>query len=276
MRGRGFTLVELVITMVVLGILAVGVSSYIGLGSRMYADASEREQVLGQSRFVAERIVRELRNAVPGSVRIGEVTGVLHCLEFVMPMASGIYSELPLAPDSGTDLTLHLFNWNNALLAQPLVVYAQTNADIYGSSAARATLNATVTNSAQITSPQNGATVKLQLNSAHSFTYGSPERRFYILQQPVSYCLQQGQIYRYSGYGFNANQPLPPAGNGVLMADGVQNNLVASPGNAVQYPFRSVQAVLTRNAVVNLYLNFGSVTTDDMFFNYEVHLANVP
>ncbi|MFP3344856.1 prepilin-type N-terminal cleavage/methylation domain-containing protein, partial [Halomonas sp. SIMBA_159] len=79
MRCRGFTLVELVITLVVLAILALGVTSYLGIGSRMYADAALREQVLGQSRFVAERLVRELRNAVPNSVSFSLSS---NCLQF--------------------------------------------------------------------------------------------------------------------------------------------------------------------------------------------------
>ncbi|HSG50997.1 MAG TPA: type II secretion system protein, partial [Rheinheimera sp.] len=76
MRYRGFTLIELVITLVVLSILAVGVSSYLGFGARLYSDVAEREQILGQSRFVAERMIRELRNAAPNSVRVNQIPGV--------------------------------------------------------------------------------------------------------------------------------------------------------------------------------------------------------
>ena len=36
------------------------------------------------------------------------------------------------------------------------------------------------------------------------------------------------------------------------------------------------QPVLNRNAVVNVFLQFGSDTSSDLFFNYEVHLPNVP
>jgi MSHA biogenesis protein MshO len=34
--------------------------------------------------------------------------------------------------------------------------------------------------------------------------------------------------------------------------------------------------VLTRNSVVNIFLQFGYGGNADMFFNYEVHIPNVP
>ena len=48
---------------------------------------------------------------------------------------------------------------------------------------------------------------------------------------------------------------------------------MAEGATAVQ--FQLEQPVLTRNAVVNIFLQFGGVAAD-MFFNYEVHLPNVP
>lgn len=264
MRGRGFTLIELVITLVVLSILAVGVSSYLGFGARLYSDVAEREQILGQSRFVAERLIRELRNAAPNSVRVNQIPGVVSCLEYTPVVASGVYSQLPVSPESGTDVHLQLYNWSNGLLGSRLIIYPTAAEHYYDSADSHQTLlAATVLNASDITSPENGATVKLQLSTAHSFAEHSPERRFYLLTRPVSYCVRDGEIRRLQGHNFNSGFPVATAG--VLMAQQIK-----------QAEFRVQQAVLNRNAVVNLYLQFGTETSSDMFFNYEVHIPNVP
>ena len=264
MRYRGFTLIELVITLVVLSILAVGVSSYLGFGARLYSDVAEREQILGQSRFVAERMMRELRNAAPNSIRVNQIPGVISCLEFTPVVASGVYSKLPVSPESGTELHLQLYDWSSALLGSRIIVYPTEPQHYYDTSDSHQTLlSATVLNASDITSPENGATVKLQLNTAHSFAAHSPEKRFYLLTRPVSYCARDGEIRRLQGHNYNSGFPISAAG--VLMAQQVK-----------QAEFLVQQAVLNRNAVVNLFLQFGSDTSSDMFFNYEVHLPNVP
>ncbi|MDP5142601.1 type II secretion system protein [Rheinheimera baltica] len=263
MRCRGFTLIELIVTMVLLGILATGVSSYLGFGARLYSDVAQREQILGQSRFVAERLVRELRNAAPNSVRLNELPGVISCLEFTPVEASGVYTTLPVYPVSDTEIHLQLFNWDSSLLNLPLIVYPTEANDYYGVSSHRVNLAATVQNAAAITDPANGASVELQLTAAHSFAADSPERRFYILATPVSYCASNGEIRRLVGHSFAAG--FPSAGAGVLMAQQLRDAA-----------FRVWEPVLNRNAVVNVFLQFGSDSSSDMFFNYEVHLTNVP
>ena len=265
MKQRGFTLIELIITLVVLAILALGVTSYIGIGATMYTDTAQREQLLGQSRFVAERMLRELRNAAPNSVRVQPTIpqiGVINCIEFTPIAASGRYSVAPVLPESHKELVLHLYNWNSNLLGKSLLIYPVNPSDYYANSAARISLNATVTNSADITTPANGATVKLTLDNAHSFAHHSPQQRFFIVEQPVSYCVANNQIRRLVGHNYSAGLPL--AGSGVLMAE-----------QARRAEFKVLPAVLTRNAVVNMLLQFGP-DGSDMFFNYEVHIPNVP
>ncbi|MAD77547.1 MAG: prepilin-type cleavage/methylation domain-containing protein [Rheinheimera sp.] len=264
---HGFTLIELTIVIVLLSVLALGVSSYIGLGASMYSDATEREQVLNQSRFVAERLQRELRNAAPNSIRTADAA-LLRCIEFAPIVSSGIYLQAPVAPQAGTELRLAVLNWQSSYLGAvpglPLSIYPRQPGDIYGNTGSTIPFSGTETDDMD----GNSATRTVQLASSHSFVLGSPERRFYLLSaSPVSYCFNavDGSIRRYSNYSYSAAQPLPPLGNAELMASDVQ-----------QVRFAINNAVLTRNSVVNLLLQFGQSQASDMFFNYEVHIPNVP
>ncbi|MDX1539567.1 type II secretion system protein [Arsukibacterium sp.] len=262
-RLQGFTLIELTIVIVLLSVLALGVSSYIALGASMYSDATEREQVLNQSRFVAERLQRELRNAAPNSIRSSDAA-LLRCIEFAPIVASGVYLQAPVAPAEGNELRLAILNWQDDYLDLPFTIYPRELADIYGASGSTIPLSGNETDDAD----GNSATRTVQLSNSHSFPLDSPEKRFYLLAaSPVSYCFNavDGSIRRYSDYSYTAAQPLPPAGSAALMASDV-----------LQVRFAVNQAVLTRNSVVNLLLQFGQSPASDMFFNYEVHIPNVP
>ncbi|MBV2130462.1 PilW family protein [Arsukibacterium indicum] len=262
-QQRGFTLIELTLVIVLLSVLALGVSSYIGLGATMYSDATEREQVLNQSRFVAERLQRELRNAAPNSIRSSDAA-LLRCIEFAPIVASGVYLKAPVAPAADSELQLAMLNWQGSYLNLPFTIYPRELADIYGATGSTILLSGSETDDGD----GNNATRTVQLSSSHSFPLDSPERRFYLLAaSPVSYCFNgvDGSIRRYSNYSYNAAQQLPPAGAAVLMASDVQ-----------QVRFAINDAVLTRNSVVNMLLQFGQSPASDMFFNYEVHIPNVP
>jgi len=245
MRSAGFTLIELVISIVVLAILALGITSYIGLGARMYSDAAEREQVLGQSRFVAERIVRELRNAVPNSVVFSSTS---NCLQFRPILYSGIYTAAPFE-QNGTSMTV-ISPDLRAISSTPAAVNGR-QLMVYPTSAANP--GGTVLLNSVTTVDLNTARFTLNFASFR-FTRQSPEQRFYIADTAVQYCVVG------SGSGsFNITR------NNILMAEGLRSAV-----------FRVTDAVLTRNSVVNIFLQFGYGGNADMFFNYEVHIPNVP
>ena len=72
--SKGFTLVELILVIVILGIVSVGTVQYLSFGAQIYADSAERDEVVSQARFLLTRLSKELRHATPGSVRLSCTT----------------------------------------------------------------------------------------------------------------------------------------------------------------------------------------------------------
>ncbi|MGE6108700.1 PilW family protein [Aeromonas sobria] len=124
-RACGFTLVELVMVILLLGVMATFASQFIGIGTQIYGDASRREQLMSDARFALERLNREVRDAVPGSLRIeDEGGGALEqgaCLRFWPIATASRYLALNLAV-SGSTSTLALVMATPASAANPLGV----------------------------------------------------------------------------------------------------------------------------------------------------------
>jgi len=58
---NGFTLIEVVMTLVILAVLAAMATPMLSNGARAYNDSTERIETLAQLRIASERIARELR-----------------------------------------------------------------------------------------------------------------------------------------------------------------------------------------------------------------------
>jgi MSHA biogenesis protein MshO len=275
-RGRaalnnGFTLVELILVIIVLGILATVTTSYLGLGVRMYTEANDRAQLLNQSRFAIERLTRELRNVVPNSVRIEG-----SCLEFMPLSAAARYSIAPF--DSADDeLTFYsaLPEWQDAdtsndnFIVQAgdyVSIYPTLSSHIYSDIVSVGAEKRTV----QITAnpvATNG-TVSLAIASNRFPAQSSSQRMYLMPSSPVSYCVTGGNLRRYDNYVVTATQQVMNSSGGILMAENLEQGSFQ--------PFTIAPAVLQRNSVVHIILKFQSDFGDDLFFNQEVHIPNVP
>ncbi|OIQ24854.1 prepilin-type N-terminal cleavage/methylation domain-containing protein [uncultured Vibrio sp.] len=90
MKRNGFTLVEMIMTIIIGGILVLGIAGFLELGAKGYSDTVERQRLQTQARFVLEKISREVRHSVPNSI---EVTGSTdRCVSFYPIIYSGFYS----------------------------------------------------------------------------------------------------------------------------------------------------------------------------------------
>lgn len=269
--NAGFTLLELVTVLVLLGIALVGVSTLLGNMSGIYLQSAEREKLLGESRFVLERLNRELRDAVPNSLRVNNTAG-WSCLEFVPFTAVARYRNIVLAPDTSSTMDVVSMESDfNPAAGQWLLVFPQQDVEIYATSAQKVQLHASPLSN---DGDSNSFTYRLQLAQAFGFGAASPARRLYLLDAPVSYCALGNEIRRYQGYALQSNQPVPGSGlsNGALMARNLVNNLNTQPLFVLAPP------ALTRNSLVQIQLEMAAAQDAGTVLSYShlVQVSNVP
>ncbi|NLQ23828.1 type II secretion system protein [Shewanella sp. S-1] len=276
----GFTLVEMVTVILILGILVVGVSSFIIFGTRIFVESSSVDQVLSQSRFAVERMTRELRSALPNSLRVNTDSLTYQCVEFVPIEASTTYLTIPIVPAAAASAGIVILdNTVSAIRVNQFAwIYPLIDADVYSSARQKRAQVKTIATSPSPLEHQ----VTLTFTAPTRFAEASPRQRIYFGSSPVSYCFEKGpsgnelQLLRYAGYNFNAVQPNPAAmpatmGTGVLMAQSVANVL----NNGADLPLILTPSSLVNNAMVHLQPRF-NVNGETFQYRHQVQVINVP
>ncbi|MBU1391480.1 MAG: type II secretion system GspH family protein [Gammaproteobacteria bacterium] len=273
---RGFTLVEMVTVILILGILVVGVSSFIIFGTRIFVESSSVDQVLSQSRFAVERMTRELRSALPNSMRLNSDSLTYQCVEFVPIEASTTYLTMPIIPAAAASTGIVILdNTASAIRVNQFAwIYPLVDADVYSSARQKRAQVKTIA----ISDPSFEHQVTLTFTAPTRFAEASPRQRIYFGSSPVSYCFEKGasgndlQIVRYAGYNFNTVQPNPATmGTGVLMAQSVANRL----DNSNDLPLILTPSSLVNNAMVHLQPRF-NVNGETFQYRHQVQVINVP
>lgn len=257
MRIGGFTLVELVTVMMVMGILAIGTVRFISDSSTGFASTITRTELAGDARFAIDRISRELRAALPGSVRVSG-----GCVEFIPVAAGSTYTTLPLVTSSTTF---------TAVPVEPMPLAADLRVAVYpGPGVYQLSSVSVISPEVSVSAPDVDNEVTLTMSAAHRFPAESPSNRFFLVESPVSFCVDADQLWRYSGYGFQATQPQPGSLPVGLPDRSMIAQRVTSPA-----PFAVSAATLWRNAVVDINMSFARAD-DVISMQHLVQVRNVP
>ena len=246
-KNQGFTLLEMVLVITLLGVLGSGIASLWQMTAQVYVDSAEHLRMSSAGRLAIARVTREVREALPRSVR---VTSDGRCVEFVPIVTASTYLNLP-TPTSPAQFDAVQFDYAPISGRDDyVVIYPETENDIY---------NTASTSSVRLQSVSAASAGIMQVNLANAHFFeapGSPRQRFFIIAPPVSFCLvasdtSTADLYRYTDYGFMVNQPTSDTlGSGDLL---LQSVLLEESGTSIPL-FQYTPGGGTRNYVLTVDL----------------------
>ena len=268
----GFTLVELIMVIVVLGVIGGTVAVFMKSPIDAYFDTARRAGIADVADTTVRRMARDIRKALPNSIRL---VGT-QCVEFIPTRLGARYRAQDIVPSPSDNTALRFdapvtrFNMlgiNTTLPADQRVLVGDMvtvyNLGIPGANAYLGNNTATV--SAVGVSAANASETQITLSPAVQFPLESPGRRFHVIpgdEKVVSYICSGGKLYRNANYAY-ASSCIPPT-------PGTTPVIASEASCSFAYDAADI-----RNGLVKLSLTFSSAGESVSIYN-EVHVNNTP
>ena len=274
MRAGGVTLIEMIVVIAITGILAAAVAVFIRRPVEGYIDAARRAELSDIADTALRRITRDLRTALPNSIRITAAGGVTY-LEYLQTSGGGRYRsdvDLSGAGDpldfSAADASFNVIGPMPTMAAGDSIVIYNLNWD-----PAIVTANAYVGDNRAAYASNTATTITL--SAAKLFPFASPGKRFQVVQQPVTYACDPvgGTVRRIAGYAIQAAQPNNVAAAPLSTAP--SNTLLATTITACSFSYVAASGATQRTGVVSLSLQVEQSLEKVQLFQ-QVHINNVP
>lgn len=281
-RQRGFTMVEAIVVIVITGILGGVMAVFIRLPVRSYTDSVSRAAATDVADGTMRRLTRDLRLALPNSIRVGDGGRYIEFLETTAGLRYQAEDDVDPALVAGEHLS-----WTDPAKVRFGVIggvptdrhrpRAGNYVVVYnlgeGQEPANAYNCAAVCNRARIAS-LDAASITLQNNpfpaQAALVALTSPSRRMHVVTGPVTYRCDPatGRIIRYWDYPISAAMQFPPAGGrSAILADRIDS-----------CAFRYSEQANVRSGLVgmSLVLRVAGETEGTLALEHQVHVDNTP
>lgn len=294
----------MVLVILVSSILAIGIVNFISDSALGIESAATRNRLASAGNVAVQQLSSELHNALPNSIRVTAHVNGDQCIEFVPIRAATTYINPPFGGGGGTAFDVVDFIPSQlGVSGGYAVIYPDVQSELYDGDNGgdynawpdfpfRGPIEA-IDNIAEGSVVDDLSTVTL--TESHRFGRRSPSERFFVVDQPVSYCVKGDKLYRYTDYGFFATQtameesppgpvcvvttPTPCLPNYAAGPDRkkflISNNLDnANDGDPI-IPFSITSQSLTRNSLVAIEFKF-LADGEYIRINHEVLTRNVP
>ena len=273
---QAFTLVEMVIVIAATGVMAAAVALLLRWPFQAPLDAAPGAEMTATADGALRRMGRDLRVALPNSVRIAAAGGAT-CVEMLPTITGGRYRAALDNTGAGDILDFNVADASFDMLGPLPTLPGQTIAPgqrvaIYnlgatsvGSDAYNGTNTNVIAGTAAGALPNENKIISAP--APQRFPLASPGNRFQVIAGPVSYVcdLAAGTLTRVSGYGIAAAQACPPGGTAAPLVNNVT-------GCDIQYTPLGATA---RNAIVSMTLAL-TQSNETVSLYHEAHVSNAP
>jgi len=262
-RRLGFSLMEMIMVLVLMGIIGAAFASFLSPAVRGFAAQSQRAALVDSAESALRRMARDVRIALPNSVRIAAGPGF--ALEMIPTVDGGRYCSSGLADCSSgdpldfasADTSFDILGFfsdtgftgstNNAYR----LVIGNTGNEVYAAADADASAvitksTATITISTVTVAGVARHHVAISAAAARQFSTQSPRERVFAVKAadaPITYLCDTSAktLKRYAGYSFQSGQPtnaaaapLSTATSVTLVASNVSSCSITSSTGGVQ------------------------------------------
>lgn len=280
---NGFTLIELVMTMTVSVIVVSFVALFISGPVAGFADQTRRARLVDSAEAALSRLKRDVRKALPNSVRTTAAGGVV-ALELLSSVDGARYRA---RPPGTADLVLDFTTVDGSFnvigpftqVAKPfvstshfLVIY---NVGVAGADAYElANVITPPGTQISITVDAVPGEDRVTLNPGFQFAFESPSQRVFLVEGPVTYLCDPGAgtMMRYTGYAITQDQSTRDS-HGELTAAGASAALVAD--SVAGCAFDYAPGTSERAGLLSVELGV-SAQGESIVLLSQVHVDNAP
>lgn len=246
--SSGFTLIEMIIVIVLLGIVSVTGIQLISPIFTGYMNTKTTDLLFSEAKFAVERISRELRQALPNSVRLAPKNGLQFCLFDYSSYYSNTASEDNISVDNSGSFNI-LEDGNK------LSIYNTNENNLYSNDRVY-----TIDGKEHV-----GGIFRISLDK--DIVENSPYSRYFRISTPITYYLDDNTLFRSFNYALNdgdrGTDPTASNTTNILIKDVQALTFTYSPGT------------LQRNAVVDIVLVVGKDGVQ-VTYDQRVHFRNKP
>jgi MSHA biogenesis protein MshO len=241
---RGFTLAEAVIVIAITGVIAAVVAVFIRKPIEGYFDSVRRAGLTDTADVALRRMGRDLRTALPNSVRVTQA-GSVFTLQYIETTGGGRYRSAVTSTGTGNALDFSAADTTFEVLGPAPV--AATGSVVVGNLGAGTGADAYAGNSSALTAAA-GSTISM---NSIQFPVESPGKRFQITGPTVTYVC-------------------PGPGNTLMRGA----SMLASNVTGCNIGYDTFAAA-TRSGVVSIWLTLAQGGESVTLF-HQVHVVNTP